>query len=310
MKNKINNKNNKYYLIIIITIVSIILFIIFKNKIENYKINNIRKYAILGYNTINIGDDIQSFVTSTLLNVNYIIMRDDYDKVYDFNGNICTLKEPVYLIMNGWFMHNINWNEGNNNIKFPIKHKYIKPIYISTCLSKDVKLLYTDECINHYKQYEPILCRDLTTQSLLNKKNVKTEFFGCITQLLDINNIPNNEEFKNKYENSIIYIDCEDLYNKRNINEKSFLFNHYINEIIDMNVKTRIEYAQNLLCKYKYAKKIYTTRLHSFLPCRAMGLNVEYVGDLNYRVKDLISKTPNKTKLKEKFYNYINNINY
>ena len=33
------------------------------------------KYAVLGYNTINIGDDIQSFVTSTLLNISYIIMQ-------------------------------------------------------------------------------------------------------------------------------------------------------------------------------------------------------------------------------------------
>ena len=42
------------------------------------------KYAILGYDTINIGDDIQSFVTSTLLDISYIILRDNYDIIYDF----------------------------------------------------------------------------------------------------------------------------------------------------------------------------------------------------------------------------------
>lgn len=31
--------------------------------------------------------------------------------------------------------------------------------------------------------------------------------------------------------------------------------------------------------------KIYSHRLHAFLPCRAMGLDAEYVGDLNYRVE-------------------------
>ena len=74
------------------------------------------KYAILGYNTINIGDDIQSFITSTLINVSYIIMRDDYDKIYDFDsGSPCELNdEKVYLIMNGWFMHNNEWRTGNS----------------------------------------------------------------------------------------------------------------------------------------------------------------------------------------------------
>ena len=38
-----------------------------------------------------------------------------------------------------------------------------------------------------------------------------------------------------------------------------------------------------------------------------MGLDVEYVGDLNYRVVDLISTIPDKLKLHQKFLNYIEN---
>lgn len=65
--------------------------------------NMSKKYGILGYKTINIGDDIQSFVTSTLLNISYIIDRDDYDKIYDYNTGelINNLEENIYLIMNG-----------------------------------------------------------------------------------------------------------------------------------------------------------------------------------------------------------------
>ena len=69
---------------------------------------------------------------------------------------------------------------------------------------------------------------------------------------------------------------------------------------MNMNPKQRINYAQDLLTKYKYAKKIYSYRLHAFLPCRAMGLDVEYVGDLNYRVVDLVNTNPDKL-------NYIKN---
>jgi len=38
-----------------------------------------------------------------------------------------------------------------------------------------------------------------------------------------------------------------------------------------------------------------------------MGLNVEYVGDLNYRVKDLVSDNPDKNILREKFLSYVHN---
>ncbi len=266
------------------------------------------KYAVLGYNTINIGDDIQSFITSTLLDIDYIVMRDDFEQVYDYTtGEECILNEQIYLIMNGWFMHNSVWQTGNDDIKFPINNKNIIPIYISTCLSKDVPLLYKPECIEHYKKFSPILCRDLTTFKLLKERNVDVEFYGCVTQLLDIEKVSDNENHKEMYKDSVIYIDCKPLYNNRDKNEKAFYFEHYIDEILNMNVKKRIEYAKDILTKYKYAKKIYSHRLHAFLPCRAMGLNVEYVGDLNYRVKDVVSIIPNKNELKKKFYEYINN---
>lgn len=266
------------------------------------------KFAILGYNTINIGDDIQSFITSTLIKVDFIINRDNYDIVNEFStGNSTILTEKVYLIMNGWFMHNSDWKTGNNNIKFPIKSEYIVPIYISTCLSKDVPLLYTDECINHYKNFQPLLVRDLTSFTILQQKGVNVEFYGCVTQLLNIDKVPDNNDNKEKYSDSIIYIDCKELYNNRDKNENAFYFEHYIDELMNMTMKERIDYSADLLSKYKYAKKIYSHRLHAFLPCRAMNLNVEYVGDLNYRVKDLVSVVPDKLKMTNKFFEYINN---
>jgi hypothetical protein len=207
--------------------------------------------------------------------------------------------------MNGWFMHNSDWTTGEGNIKFPIKNALITPIYISTCLSKDVPLLYKEECINHYKKYEPILCRDSSTMNLLNTKGVKTEFFGCLTQTLNIGDVPDNEEYKDIYSDSVIYIDCYDLYNKRNPNEKAFHFKHYNHELFKMSINARMGFAVDLLSRYKYAKKIYTRRLHAFLPCRAMGLDAEYVGDLNYRVADLVNTKADKVRLRERFYEYL-----
>ena len=265
------------------------------------------KFAILGYNTINIGDDVQSFITSTLIKVDFIVNRDNCNIVEDFNtGKPVTLTEKVYLIMNGWFMHNSDWETGNDNINFPYKNENLIPIYISTCLSKDVPLLYRDESINHYRQFEPLLVRDLTTFRILQQKGVNVEFYGCLTQLLDIDNVPDNNNHKEKYQDSVIYIDCKTLYENRNKEEKAFYFEHYIKELKYFpSMKKRIDYAADLLSRYKYAKKIYSHRLHAFLPCRAMGLNAEYVGDLNYRVKDLVTVVPDKVKMKNKFLEHI-----
>lgn len=265
------------------------------------------KFGILGYNTINVGDDIQSFVTSTLLDVDYIVMRDDYDKVYNFKtGEECTrVNETVYLIMNGWFMHNSDWRTGNNDIKFPIKNRLIIPLYISTCLSKDVPLLYGTDCIEHYKKNGPILCRDTTTLKLLETYGVDAMYYGCLTQLLDTDRLLEKEDYSLLYSNSVIYIDCVDLYNKRNPSEKAYHFEHYINDLTKLNPKERIEYAKDLLTKYKYAKRIYTSRLHAFLPCRAMGLDVIYVGDMNYRVSDLVARHDDKCALRRTFDDYI-----
>lgn len=273
------------------------------------------KYAILGYDTINIGDDIQSFVTSTLLDIDYIILRDNYFVIYNFKTgekiNLHEINEKIYLIMNGWFiLCEDHWPIGKDEgkIKFPILNDFIIPIFISTCFSKDVKFLENDDCIEYYKKYGPIYSRDLSTLQMLQKNNVNCEFFGCLTQLLDIKNIPDNELYKNKYTNCIFFVDCDDKQIKNNDLQNTnniYYFNHYIDDLINLNPIQRINYAKDLLSKYKYAKKIYTTRLHCYLPCKAMGIDVEYIGEECYRTIDLIKNNCYKDNLLNKFHNII-----
>lgn len=267
-----------------------------------------KKYAILGYDTLNLGDDIQSFVTSTLINPSYIILRDDYDKIYDYStGNITSISdEKIYLIMNGWFIHSSDRKYSNKkNIKFPISNSKIVPIFISSCLSKDCPELFKEQSINYYKNNSPILCRDFSTLELLKKNNVDSEFYGCLTQTLDIKDVGESSEYEEKFRNKVLLVHGNDQRKFNNIklnrNEK-IVINHYDNKLKSLNPRQRIDYAKDLLLKYKYAKKIYTTRLHCFLPCRAMGLDVEYIGEKNYRTKDLIDITPDKDTLLKKFY--------
>lgn len=271
-----------------------------------------KKYAILGYDTINIGDDIQSFVASTLVSPSYIICRDDYDKIYDYQtGKRVELNEEVNLIMNGWFMHGPEWvGDGKpmDKIKFPIKNSLINPIFISTCLSPQCPSLFDEESLNYLREYSPILCRDYTTYNKMLENKIPSEYFGCLTQLLNINNVNDSQEYEEKYKDSVIFVHGNDSFRFNSIKGliKNFTIDHYINELRYIeNPRERIDAAHDLLMQYKYAKKIYTTRLHCFLPCRAMGLDVEYIGESDYRTKELISKIPNVDKLKEIFYSKV-----
>lgn len=274
-----------------------------------------KKYAILGYDTINIGDDIQSFVASTLVTPSYIINRDNYEKVYDYEtGEPVELKEEVNLIMNGWFMHGPDWvgnDKPMNNVKFPIKNNLITPIFISTCLSHGCPKLFENESIEYLKKYSPILCRDMSTLNKMKEYDISAEYFGCLTQLLNIDNVDNSEEYESMYKDTTFFVSANqyDMYKFNfigNVGNK-VIVEHYIDELKFIeNPRERINAAHDLLMKYKYAKKIYTTRLHCFLPCISMGLDVEYIGEKDYRTKELISKIPDINNLKEIFYNKIN----
>lgn len=259
-----------------------------------------KKIAILGYDTINIGDDIQSYVISTHVDPDYIILRDDHDQIWDFKtGERLTngLREEVVLVMNGWFMHSPDKKYNISKLKFPIKNPLITPFYISTCLSKKVFELYQNEKLKNYKENQPFLCRDKTTYDLLTNKNVACEYFGCMTQTLNVENVPKNIEYEKKYSGATLYVDSKNSFNKKS----SFCFEHYDMSLNKKSPLERIKIAADTLSKYQYAKKIYTSRLHCFLPCRAMGIDVEFDGDLCYRTKDLVKETPDKDKLLKTF---------
>jgi len=273
-----------------------------------------KKFAVLGYDTINIGDDIQSFIASTLVNPSYIIMRDNYEEVYDFEtGERVELTEKVYLIMNGWFMHGSEWvgpSKSMTGVKFPYVSDLIEPIFISTCLSKDCPDLFEDVSIDYLKKHSPIFCRDKTTVEMLLEKGVDAEFYGCLTSIVDVNNVPDNSEYEEKFKGATLFVHGDDLFRLQNTisSKQPFIINQYIQELKDVNPKDRIIAAGDLLSQYKYADKIYTTRLHCYLPSKAMGLNVEFVtadGKDCYRTKDLIDKGLDKEELKEKFYEVI-----
>lgn len=153
----------------------------------HYNLKNI-KFGLIVNSTSNLGDDIQSLASKQYLpHVDYLIDRERLKK-YHF-------KQKVKLIMNGWYMHNPkNWPPSKNII----------PFFISFHLSPNIaERFLTKESIEYLKSYEPIGCRDISTQNILEKHGIKSYFSGCLTLTLG---------YKYKFEpekNKVLIVDVD-----------------------------------------------------------------------------------------------------
>lgn len=214
-------------------------------------------YAVMWASTINIGDDIQTLAAINFLKKKGITEYSfiDREKLSDYDG------EPVTLIMNGWYMHNIN--------KFPPCDK-ITPVFISVHINNE-RLIMNN--INYFKKYEPIGCRDEATVKLFKKHGIDAYFTGCLTLLFD----DVKEKTGGKYLvdvntkcNYIPNIEFDTLkYHDFQIIE------HDINS--NININERLTMAEDLLNKYRKAEKVITTRLHCILPCRAFNTDAVFI---------------------------------
>ncbi len=201
--------------------------------------------------TYNIGDDIQSLAAIHVLKkfgiIDYITIDREALNVYD--------GEPVTLIMNGWYMHDIS--------SFP-PAKQITPIFISFHCANE-KLIVNN--VEYFRKYAPIGCRDAHTLSLCKKYNIDAYFSGCLTLCFD----------ESEYEkgNDIYFVDVDMPYK---INEKYTNIYHNISDKkVVGNLESRHQQARDLIEKYKKAKLVVTTRLHCALPCRAFGTDVIFL---------------------------------
>lgn len=249
-----------------------------------------QKFGLLGYWSLannNLGDYVQAIAARQFLPA--VDIYCEREKLKSYNGN------EIRMIMNGWFMHNPK--------NFPPSDK-ITPIYISMHINSTVyNDMTNEECIVHFKKYEPIGCRDINTERLLAKKGIKSYFSGCLTLTLG------RLYQRNHVKEHIVIVDP--LYNlfsykqvlrypallKRIYREKRFKELNYKNRTLtkfldpyllknaefltqDVRVKSieeGLKKADAFLKKLCEAKLVITSRIHCALPCLAMGTPVIFI---------------------------------
>ena len=247
--------------IILILLLLILFFCIQNKKIQHFSNRNV-KFGVMWANTENIGDDFQTLAAINLLKKNdihdYIFINRE--KLSEYDG------EPVILVMNGWYMHDLS--------KFPPSNK-ITPIFISVYVEHE-KLI--SQNVNYFKKHEPIGCRDLNTKKLFEKYNIKAYFSGCLTLCFDEYKLKGDKNYIVDLNGSNGAILKDNKINlKSKLKNVEFINHNYFNNINKNNLKFRLKEAKKILNKYKTANLVLTSRLHVALPCRAFNTRVKFI---------------------------------
>jgi hypothetical protein len=252
------------------------------------------KYGILTYseteNLLNVGDYIQSLAAKQFLP--QIDAYIDREAMASYDG------DPIKLILNGWFTHNIdNW----------VPSQKIQPLFVSFHInSSSAPFILNARGLAYLEKYQPIGCRDQFTVKLLEQKGIKAYFSGCLTLTLNSYAVPESERCDD------IYI-VEPFYSYPNASElltnwKTCIRGLMSGDVLKLEKRSQhmkkvftpelleaakyethlfpagnysdeemFEIADTLLRKYAKAKLVVTSRIHCALPCLAMGTPVIYI---------------------------------
>ena len=212
----------------------------------------------------NIGDDIQSYAASLLVN----------NPVYCDRERLDELTNKTNLLCNGWFMESEkNWPPA----------ECVKSLFISFHIStKNLDIMTSAKAISYYKKHQPIGCRDYHTLDVLRKHQVDAYFSGCLTLTLP------------KYEGTrgedILFVDVLRTNYTKNYREaivKNIIPNSYkdkvqfVSHISDdlkaLDRESRMQQAKQMLDTYAKAKIVFTSLIHCALPCVALGTPVVFI---------------------------------
>lgn len=219
------------------------------------------KLRLLKYsNTDNLGDVIQTLAVSQHVvdHAGYI----DRDFLSTYDGEECA------VVLNGWFSH-----EPQNWPPSPA----ITPIFFGFHISAEAKPFY-EKHKGYFKRFEPIGCRDRGTAEILQGWGVDAYVSGCATMTF-------SQRASAPADPKTIVVDVSrHLFNRQDraqfvhLEQRMPVFWRLVPQ------EAKIETAKALLKLYRdEAGQVITSRIHSALPCFAMGIPTVYCGVVEYR---------------------------
>lgn len=184
----------------------------------------------------------------------------------DFSSNN-VIPKNCWMLAFGWYMHP---NFGSF-YDFPFNEN-INPIFISFHINRMDML--NDEAVAYLKRHEPIGCRDWTTVYILQEKGISAFFSGCMTTTVgQLYNKKSNASISSEKKVAVVEAKTPGGLTAQSITE----FSQADVSVRDTDLVNSLSYVDSLLKEYLTFDEIVTHRLHCYLPCRSLGLDVKFV---------------------------------
>ena len=211
------------------------------------------RYGQLTVRAGNIGDDLQSLAACQHLPVRPTVLVDR-DAIHRDTG-----AGPTALIMNGWF-------SGDAEAWPPAPS--IHPIFVGFHVCGRFRPS-VERHADYLKAFEPIGVRDAATAQFLEQLGIGTETTYCLTLTF-----PRRE--RAPASGKVFIVDAEDIAIPKCLRRRAIKMTH---SMPPLGPEATLPFAQMLLGMYReQASLVITTRLHTALPCMAMGIPVVFFG--------------------------------
>jgi hypothetical protein len=170
------------------------------------------------------------------------------------------IPEDTWTLCFGWFMHALfGMRHG-----FPL-HRNLRPIFVSFHCNK--RGLLTPDAVEYLRRYGPVGCRDWNTVHLLQSIGVESFFSGCLTTTID-SVFPEAPEPPR--DAPLAYVDLP-------APDGAVGYEHSDEAVRTRPFVANVERALELLETYRRDHRgVVTSRLHCYLPVRAIGVDVEF----------------------------------
>lgn len=209
--------------------------------------------AIFGFDTPNLGDDVQALAAAALLpGVDAIIDRDRLDKV--------RLERRHRVIMNSWFA--VKRYRGAPSPD-------LDPTYFGYCVGREE--LLNDVWLAAWRRAAPVGLRDLHSVETLSAAGVACRFSGCLTTWMGrfIKPVEKRE--------GVVFVDVPEVmeaFIPAALRDRAERITNYTTRAIQFDQRARWRAAAGICDRLRSAEMVVTRRLHVALPCVGFGTPV------------------------------------
>lgn len=235
-----------------------------------------KRIGIVFYHqSINIGDDVQSFAMLDLvkrINEDVEVVLVDREHLNDDS-----IRALHGLIVSGWFMdHPSNWPPNNENT-----------LYISFHVNSQngtSEILQSKRSAVNYSNFTPLGCRDLGTLRRFESIGVEGYFSGCATLTIE----PSSKRIEKgrilaidpfyKVESDLNYQNWQlkNLLSSEDFSRCTLLSNDS-KQLSSLSSETRIKNVKEYLQRIQDSEYLITSRIHAALPAVALGTPVFFI---------------------------------